>query len=79
MILFWKYLDDIISKAWQNLFWEHINGKLFAVWLQRTAERGLGYIHMNVSHRRIYWKEQKENMHVSFSKQDSEKWPVSQC
>ncbi len=31
IILFWKYLVDISSEAWQNLFWEHINVKLFAL------------------------------------------------
>jgi hypothetical protein len=31
MILFRKYLADIRSEAWLNLFWEYINGKLFAV------------------------------------------------
>jgi hypothetical protein len=36
-ILFWKYLVDISNEAWQNLFWEYINVKLFAVSaLQRT-------------------------------------------
>ncbi len=48
---------------------------------------GLGYMHMNVSHRRIYWKEQKENMHVIlkvkvnrfFKDSEKKKWPVSQC
>jgi hypothetical protein len=32
-ILFWKYLVDIRSEAWLNLFGEYINRKLFAVWL----------------------------------------------
>jgi hypothetical protein len=27
IILFWKYLDDIRSEAWLNLFWEDINRK----------------------------------------------------
>jgi hypothetical protein len=31
IILFCKYLADLRSVAWQNLFWEFINGKLFAV------------------------------------------------
>ncbi len=32
IILFLKYLADIIrSEAWLNLFWEYINGKLFAM------------------------------------------------
>ncbi len=31
IILFWKYVVDIRSEAWLNLFWEYINGKLFAV------------------------------------------------
>ncbi len=31
VILFWKYLVDIRREAWLNLFWEHINGKLFAL------------------------------------------------
>jgi hypothetical protein len=31
MILFWKYLVDIRSEAWLNLFGEYINRKLFAV------------------------------------------------
>jgi hypothetical protein len=31
IILIWKYLLDIRSEAWLNLFWEYINGKLFAV------------------------------------------------
>jgi hypothetical protein len=31
IILFWKYLVDIRSEAWQKLFWEHINRNLFAV------------------------------------------------
>ena len=30
-IMFWKYLVDIESEAWLNLFWQYINGKLFAV------------------------------------------------
>ncbi len=30
-ILCWQYFVDIKSEAWLNLFWEHINGKLFAV------------------------------------------------
>jgi hypothetical protein len=30
LILFWKYLVDIRSEARLNLFWEYINGKLFA-------------------------------------------------
>jgi hypothetical protein len=25
IILFWKYLVDIRSEAWLNLFWEYIN------------------------------------------------------
>jgi hypothetical protein len=33
LILFWKYLVDIRSEAWLNLFWEYINGKLVAVQL----------------------------------------------
>jgi hypothetical protein len=32
IILFWKYLVDIIIETWRNLFWEYINGKLFAVY-----------------------------------------------
>ncbi len=31
IILFWKYLVDIRSEAWLNLFWEYINWKFFAV------------------------------------------------
>ncbi len=31
IIVFWKYLVDIRSEAWLNLFWEYLNGKLFAV------------------------------------------------
>jgi len=31
IILFLKYLVDIKSVAWINLFWEHIDEKLFAV------------------------------------------------
>jgi hypothetical protein len=31
IILIWKYLLDIRSEAWQNFFWEYINGKLFGV------------------------------------------------
>jgi hypothetical protein len=30
-ILCWKYLVDIRTEAWLNLFHEYINGKLFAV------------------------------------------------
>jgi hypothetical protein len=30
--LFWKYLVYIRSETWLNLFWEYINGKLFAVY-----------------------------------------------
>jgi len=33
LILFWKYLVNNRSEAWLNLFWENINGKLFAVLL----------------------------------------------
>jgi hypothetical protein len=34
IILFWKYLVSIFrSKAWRKLFWEYINGKLFAVYV----------------------------------------------
>jgi len=33
MYLFWKYLVDLRSEAWLNLFWEYINGKLFAVYI----------------------------------------------
>ncbi len=32
IILFWKSLVEIRSEAWLNLFWEYINGKLFAVY-----------------------------------------------
>ncbi len=32
IILSWKYSVDISREAWQNLFWEHINRKLFAVY-----------------------------------------------
>ncbi len=31
IILFWNYAVDIRKEAWLNLFWEYINGKLFAV------------------------------------------------
>ncbi len=31
IILFRKYLVDIKSEVWQNLFWEYVNGKSFAV------------------------------------------------
>jgi hypothetical protein len=31
IILFWKYLVDTGNEAWLNLFWDYINGKLFAV------------------------------------------------
>jgi hypothetical protein len=31
IIPFWKYLVDNGSEAWLNLFWEYINGILFAV------------------------------------------------
>jgi hypothetical protein len=31
IVLFWKYLVDIRSKTWLNLFWVYINGKLFSV------------------------------------------------
>ncbi len=31
-MLFYKYLVDISSEAWLNLFWEYINVKLFAVY-----------------------------------------------
>ncbi len=31
IILFWKYLVDIKSEAWLNLFGKYINGKLFAM------------------------------------------------
>jgi hypothetical protein len=31
IIVFCKYLVDFKSEAWVNLFWEYINGKLFAV------------------------------------------------
>jgi hypothetical protein len=31
IILLWKYLVDIGSEAWLNLFWQYINGKLFVV------------------------------------------------
>jgi hypothetical protein len=32
IILLWKYLVDIRSEAWLNLFWEYIKGILFAVY-----------------------------------------------
>jgi hypothetical protein len=32
-IQFWKYLVDSRSEAWLNIFWEHINGKVFAVYI----------------------------------------------
>ncbi len=35
IVLLWKYLADIRSMAWLNLFWENINGKLFAVHIQK--------------------------------------------
>ncbi len=38
IILFWKYLVDIRSEPWLNLFWEYINGKLFAVFFQKNIE-----------------------------------------
>jgi hypothetical protein len=28
----WKYLVNIRSETWLKLFWEYINGKLFAVY-----------------------------------------------
>ena len=31
-----QYLIDIRSEAWQNLFWEYINEKLFAVYDKAT-------------------------------------------
>jgi hypothetical protein len=36
-ILFWKNLAVIRSEASQNLFWEYINGKVFAVHKGRTS------------------------------------------
>ncbi len=39
IILFWKYFVDTRSKAWLNLFWEYINGKMVAV----HAEARHGY------------------------------------
>jgi hypothetical protein len=39
IILFWKYLVDIRSEVWLNLFWEYINGKLFAV--QQKTKTGV--------------------------------------
>ncbi len=32
IILLQKYLVDIRSEAWLNLFWEYINGNIFAVY-----------------------------------------------
>jgi hypothetical protein len=32
VILFCKYFADIRSEAWLNLFWEYVNGNLFAVY-----------------------------------------------
>ena len=32
IILFWKYLVDVRSEAWLNLFWEYIKGILFEVY-----------------------------------------------
>ncbi len=31
IIMIWKYLFDIRSEVLLNLFWDNINGKLFAV------------------------------------------------
>ncbi len=44
-ILFWKYLVDMRSETWLNLFWEYINGKLFAVHKPATP--------LNVQHTEI--------------------------
>jgi hypothetical protein len=33
IVLFWKYLVDIRSEAWLNLFWEYINGNLFVEYI----------------------------------------------
>jgi hypothetical protein len=38
IILFWKYLVDIRSESWLNLFWENINGKLFASFAKAKAK-----------------------------------------
>jgi hypothetical protein len=38
IILFWKYLVDIRSEAWLNLFWENINGKFFAVCIRGDSQ-----------------------------------------
>jgi hypothetical protein len=38
--LFWKYFVDSRREAWLNIFWEYINGKLFAVWPDnRTVQK----------------------------------------
>jgi hypothetical protein len=34
-----KYLVDIRNKDWLNLFWEYIDGKLFAVRVAKTKSR----------------------------------------
>jgi hypothetical protein len=40
IILFWKYIVDIRREAWLHLFWEYINGKLFAVYGEQACLPG---------------------------------------
>ncbi len=42
IIMFWKYLVDISREALLKLFWEHINEKLFAVFMCFPIARGGG-------------------------------------
>ncbi len=51
MILFWKYLVDIRSEAWLNLFCELINGKLFAV---HTGQYISWYIYVILIYSRVF-------------------------
>jgi hypothetical protein len=39
IIMFWKYLVDIRSEVWLNLFWEYINAKLFVQQKTKTGAR----------------------------------------
>jgi hypothetical protein len=38
IILVWKYLFNISSEAWLNIFWEYINGKLYAVLINTSKK-----------------------------------------
>jgi hypothetical protein len=65
MILFWKYIVDIRSDAWLNVFGEYINGKLFAVHVCEAKQNtftGIEVFHKNYNgFNKMYEKPNTEN------------------